>query len=304
MAKYDNLIDLSLLERFFANLKSLLLTRSVHYGVSSTAAATAGKAVTISGVSELREGLGVRVKFANAQTHSGNPTLNVNSLGAKAIYRIDGTAAQQYEWQAGEVLDLVYDGAKWIISGGGRATTDYYGKTRLMTSATSTYVAMALTPASLNSLVRYTIANYPPYSAAETYAVGDRVRHGYQIWECVTAISTAEAWTEAHWKALPTILSMIEALQQFARLQILKQPESLTVTRNTSFTMSIVANTTDVTYQWQYYYNSKWNDFQGGNAATLTKTATSSWNGWKIRCIVTGEDGTVLTSDEATLTVT
>lgn len=89
-----------------------------------------------------------------------------------------------------------------------------------------------------------------------------------------------------------------------ARLQILKQPESLTVPPSVPFSMYIITNTvSDVTYQWQYYFNNQWNNFVGGNAATLTKTPMVTWNGWKIRCIVTGADGTVLTSNEATLTV-
>ena len=41
----------------------------------------------------------------------------------------------------------------------------------------------------------------PAYSASSTYAVGDLVLHEGQLYECSTAISTAEAWTAAHWTA-------------------------------------------------------------------------------------------------------
>ena len=40
------------------------------------------------------------------------------------------------------------------------------------------------------------------YSASSTYAVGDIVLKDGQLYECNTAISTAEAWTAAHWTAV------------------------------------------------------------------------------------------------------
>jgi hypothetical protein len=95
----------------------------------------------------------------------------------------------------------------------GIATTSYYGYTKLLTSAVSTNASSALTPASLNSLVQNMIADYPVYSTSSTYAVGDRVRASYQVWECITAITTAEAWTAAHWKALDPVQTQIDNLK-------------------------------------------------------------------------------------------
>lgn len=40
------------------------------------------------------------------------------------------------------------------------------------------------------------------YSSSATYAVGDYCLHNGQLYECNTAISTAEAWTAAHWTAV------------------------------------------------------------------------------------------------------
>ena len=37
------------------------------------------------------------------------------------------------------------------------------------------------------------------YSETETYAVGDAVTHEGKLYKCAVAISTAEAWTPAHW---------------------------------------------------------------------------------------------------------
>ena len=39
------------------------------------------------------------------------------------------------------------------------------------------------------------------YSTSDTYAVGEYCWYSGQLYECVTAITTAESWTAAHWKA-------------------------------------------------------------------------------------------------------
>lgn len=41
-----------------------------------------------------------------------------------------------------------------------------------------------------------------PYSASATYAVGDYCTKDGQLYRCTTAITTAEAWTAAHWSAV------------------------------------------------------------------------------------------------------
>ena len=126
---------------------------------------------------------------------------------------MDGTNAARYEWIAGEVLKLVYDGTYWVIENGGIATTTYYGDTKLTTSATSESEALALTPKSLNSLALNMIAGYPVYSTSATYEVGARVRYGYNIYKCRTAITTGESWTASHWEALPALQVQLEALE-------------------------------------------------------------------------------------------
>ena len=184
----------------------------IWYGVCSTAAATQAKTVTIDGITALTTGLFILVSFTNNQGYNGAPTLNLNSLGAKTIRRLTGTSAARYEWLSGEILPLVYNGTYWVILDGGLATTTYYGATKLETSATSTSIGTALTPASLNSLAQYMLSGVGVYSASATYAVGAKVRYGYYIYECITAITTAEAWTAAHWKALAPLQTQIDEL--------------------------------------------------------------------------------------------
>lgn len=88
-----------------------------HYATCSTAATTAAKTVTISGIKgfTLVTGARVTVKFTVANTVS-NPTLNVNSTGAKAIY-YRGYAIPAAALAANCTYDLVYNGTQWEIVG-------------------------------------------------------------------------------------------------------------------------------------------------------------------------------------------
>lgn len=78
------------------------------YGTSSSSTSTIAKIVTYSGFI-LKIGSRITVKFANGNT-AANPTLNVNSTGAKPIYQ-NGTVGAT--WSAGEVVEFVYDGTNW-----------------------------------------------------------------------------------------------------------------------------------------------------------------------------------------------
>jgi hypothetical protein len=182
----------------------------IPYGECETAAATQAKTVTVSNVTELAEGMSIRVRFVNAQTYNGVPTLNVNGLGAKNIRRTSAANAARYEWVANEILDLVYDGTYWVIVDGGLATTSYYGVTKLYTGAASTSTALALTPQSLNLFSSNVLFPYPTYSTSETYDVGDRVRYSSGVYECITAITTGEAWTAAHWDMIDPLQTQLD----------------------------------------------------------------------------------------------
>jgi hypothetical protein len=124
-----------------------------YYGICSTAASTRQKDVTISDFpSELVAGQKVVIKFANAQTYNGCPRLKINSLSWKDIYKDGATAAVRYEWQAGQVVEFVYDGTNWVIVDGSTATTSYYGKVRLSSSTTGTSEIVAATEKAVKTL--------------------------------------------------------------------------------------------------------------------------------------------------------
>ena len=86
----------------------------VHFGSCSTAAGTAAKVVSCTGF-VLTSGSRITVKFTTTNT-AANPTLNVNSTGAKAImYR--GAAISAGYLAAGRVYTFVYDGTNYELVG-------------------------------------------------------------------------------------------------------------------------------------------------------------------------------------------
>lgn len=186
---------------------------TIYYGVSNSTGTGQAKIVTVDNGFTLHDGALVRVLFANGQTYNGAPTLNVNNTGAKTIQYKSGTNAMRYIWTSGQVVDFVYRQASdvWIMVMGSLATTSYYGLAKLVTSAASDSQSLALTPRALFYLANYSIAPY--YSASGTYAVGDKVRYSYYIYECITAIDEPEAWTAAHWQQIDTLQEQIDALE-------------------------------------------------------------------------------------------
>ena len=190
--------------------KIKLNATSGYYGTCSTAKGTAAKVVDCSNY-VLATGAVIYVKFTNANEYNGTATLNVNGTGAKDIARVGTTKTSRYYWTAGELVGFVYDGTNYLMIDKGTATTTYYGLTKLTTTATSTSEALALTPKALNSFAQNMIAGYPAYSSSSTYAVGDRVRYSYGIYECNTAITTAESWTAAHWTILDPLQTQIDS---------------------------------------------------------------------------------------------
>lgn len=187
----------------FSEIKDKL----AYYGTCTTSAATQNKIVDCNGF-ELSEGVSIRIKFTNAQTYNGQPTLNVNNTGAIGVTLRSDTEGIRYMWQAGDVIEFTYDGTSWIWERGGVATTTYYGVTKLTSSATSTSANLSLTANSLNAFSRDMVSGAQSYSTSTNYAVGDRVRYQYQTWECTS--STTGTWDENSWTALDPLQIQID----------------------------------------------------------------------------------------------
>lgn len=96
------------------------------YGTCATADDTAEKAVTCTDFTDLITGVTIHVKFTYANGVA-SPTLNVNSKGAKNIYRYGTTAPSTTaatSWNAGAVVSFTYDGSAWIMNDWVNSTTD------------------------------------------------------------------------------------------------------------------------------------------------------------------------------------
>lgn len=87
-----------------------------YYGASSTAAATAAKAATIANA-VVCKGTSVAIQFTNANSVA-NPTLNISSTGAKAIYanNVRPAASSPYNWIAASTVTFTFDGKYWRMS--------------------------------------------------------------------------------------------------------------------------------------------------------------------------------------------
>ena len=87
-----------------------------HYGVCSTAAATAAKIVTLSGFT-LVVGARIAVKFSYTN-NAFSPTLNVNGTGAKSIYFPITTTNTKNVLRANSIIEFIYDGTKYVMVSG------------------------------------------------------------------------------------------------------------------------------------------------------------------------------------------
>lgn len=192
----------------------------IYCGNSATAAATQDKTASVDNSFTLHDGAMIRITFSNGQTYNGAPTLNVNNTGAKTVQYKSGVDGMRYLWQGGQVVDFIYRSNRdaWVMVMGALATTTYYGITKLTSSAASDSQSVALTPRSLYYLANYSIA--PFYSASSTYAVGDKVRYSYYLYECIVPITAPEAWTAGHWQQINTLQEQIDALE--ARIRALE----------------------------------------------------------------------------------
>lgn len=89
------------------------------YGTCSTSASTAVKSISCSEAVSLYTGLTVMVKFTYGNTAT-SPHLNVNNLGARAIY-INGqttiSSGNPFYWGSGASIQFTYNGSYWIPVG-------------------------------------------------------------------------------------------------------------------------------------------------------------------------------------------
>lgn len=86
------------------------------YGVT-TGTATALVLTLSPAPALLYTGLEVKLKLHLATPTGTNPTLNVNGLGAKPLYKADGSS--RFAGVSGRIYSFIYDGTNFILSNGG-----------------------------------------------------------------------------------------------------------------------------------------------------------------------------------------
>lgn len=128
----------------------------IYYGTCATAAATAAKTATLDNADgfSLTKGVTVVIKFTYANGVA-NPTLNVDSSGAKSIKRYGTTApstAATSSWNANSVVALVYDGTYWQMVGW--LNTTYSSMTAAEITAGTGTTARIITPANLKTAIQ------------------------------------------------------------------------------------------------------------------------------------------------------
>ena len=133
---------------------------NIAYGTCSTAAATAAKVVTISGNSnwKLAAGSIITVLF-NATNTAENPTLNVNSTGAKNIFYSSTqitTSSLGYAGTANRPMTFMYDGTQYRFIGWGYDSNTTYTNVKLGHGYVTCSTAAATT-AKVASLSSYTL---------------------------------------------------------------------------------------------------------------------------------------------------
>ena len=87
------------------------------YATCSSAKATVAKVATITPTTSitLYVGMSISVTFTNENTAT-NPTLNVNSTGAKPIYAFGSALQKVYYWKAKATVQFVYNGTAWVMN--------------------------------------------------------------------------------------------------------------------------------------------------------------------------------------------
>ena len=124
---------------------------STMYGTCSTAAATAAKTVACSSY-KLVTGATITVKFTVTNT-AANPTLNVNSTGAKAIY-YRGAAISAGYLAANRTYMFRYNGAQYELVGDINTNTTYTAGAGLTLSGTQFKHSNSVTAKTTTGLVK------------------------------------------------------------------------------------------------------------------------------------------------------
>lgn len=154
--------------------KAKLGYTNIAYGTCDTAAATAEKAITISGNTnwDLQVGSIIVVKFANSNT-AQNPTFNVNGKGGKPVWyntAIITSSSLSYAGYKNRPMEFMYDGTQFVFIGWSVDTNSTYS-TYSLGIGYGTCTTAASTVAKVVTLSNYTLVVGGIVSVKFTYDV-------------------------------------------------------------------------------------------------------------------------------------
>lgn len=178
-----------------------------HYCTCTTAAETAIKIVNCASSFNLVVGAHIRVNFTNANSITATK-LNVNNTGDIAI-KANYTS---FAWRAGEILDFIYDGTNWVIPNLRDADANHWGVVRLATSAASNGIGEGASAKMVSDNMTYIVTGADVYYNNHAYSIGDKVRCGSFLYECIVAIPSGESFNINHWKQLNPLQTQIDSL--------------------------------------------------------------------------------------------
>jgi peptidoglycan/xylan/chitin deacetylase (PgdA/CDA1 family) len=141
---------------------------------------------------------------------------DLGPVSAWAIAKANGFDGTEAEWEALQANAPQYGSDAEAFAAGTRSgeavTSDdpayhnngaFYNSATAANATTCTTKAAEATAAAATASAAYNVNLLAPnYSTESTYAVGDHVIYNGGYYECISAISTAEAWTAAHWRQL------------------------------------------------------------------------------------------------------
>ncbi len=92
---------------------------------------------------------------------------------------------------------------------------------------------------------------------------------------------------------------------QYEKITITSQPKDYTGPVGNTATFKVVANTDNLTYQWQTYSAGSWKNssLNGAKTNSLSVPVTAARDGYKFRCVIKDANGDKVTSKAATLHV-
>lgn len=133
---------------------------NIGYFTCDTEAGIAEKVVSASGYALTTGGI-IRIKMTNTNT-ADNVTLNINNTGAKTLLYNGSRVSSEKSWEAGEVLEVYYDGTQYQAKGGDDINIEKMLHSYNITKTSSSYgwVFSPRFQVSKGDFIRYKLMGY------------------------------------------------------------------------------------------------------------------------------------------------